>query len=77
MLLGMSTPGNMQIVQVMGFLVAEPDQPVNDDSKDDDRTSDACHGFTSLSIKDTKWRGTGNRLSTHCREKTRRPYFST
>jgi len=57
----MSTPGNMQIVQVMGFLVAEPDQPVKDDSKDDDRTSDACHGFTSLSIKDTKWRGTGNR----------------
>jgi len=37
MLLGVSTPANMQAVQVMGFLVTGPDQGVKDDSRDDDR----------------------------------------
>jgi hypothetical protein len=40
MLLGVSTPENMQVVQVMGFLVSGPDQPVKDDRRDDDRNDE-------------------------------------
>ncbi len=52
MLLGLSTPYNMQAVQVVGFLVSGPDQAVKNDSRDDDRKDERnCHGFTSLSLK--------------------------
>ncbi len=37
MLLGVSTPDNMQAVQVVGFLVSGPDQAEKNDSRDDDR----------------------------------------
>jgi hypothetical protein len=37
MLLGVSTPSNMQVVQVMGFAVSGPEQPVKDDSQDENR----------------------------------------
>jgi len=40
MLLGVSTPENMQVVQVMGFLVSGPDQPGKDDRRDDDRNDE-------------------------------------
>ncbi len=40
MLLGVSTLENMQVVQVMGFLVSGPDQPIKDDGQDDDRNDE-------------------------------------
>ncbi len=64
MLLGVSTPDDMQVVQVMGFLVSGLDQPVKDDSRDDNRNDECCHGITSLSLR-IWWRGMGNTLSTH------------
>ncbi len=64
MLLGVSIPEDMQAVQVMGFLVSELEEPVKDDSRDDDRNDECCHGFTSLSLR-IRWRGMGNTLSTH------------
>ncbi len=64
MLLGVSIPDNMQAVQVMGFPVSGPEEPVKDDSRDDDRNDECCHGFTSLSLR-IRWRGMGNTLSTH------------
>ena len=51
MLLGVNTPDDMQAVQVMGFLVSELEEPVKDDSRDDDRNDECCHGFTSLSLR--------------------------
>jgi hypothetical protein len=64
MLLGVSTPDDMQAVQVMGFLVSELEEPVKDGSRDDDRNDECCHGFTSLSLR-IRWREMGNTLSTH------------
>ncbi len=64
MLLGVSTPDDMQAVQVMGFLVSELEEPVKDGSRDHDRNDECCHGFTSLSLM-IRWRGMGNTLSTH------------
>ncbi len=64
MLLGVSTPDDMQAVQVMGFLVSELEEPVKDGSRDDDRNDECCHGFTSLSLR-IRWRGMGNTLSIH------------
>ena len=64
MLLGVSTPDDMLAVQVMGFLVSGLEEPVKDDSRDDDRNDECFHGFTSLSFR-IRWRGMGNTLSTH------------
>ena len=51
MLLGLSTPEDMQAVQVMGFLVSGPEQAIEDDTRDDDREDDCCHDFSSLFLK--------------------------
>ncbi len=40
MLLGVSTPDYLQAIQVMGFPVSAPEQPVKDDSRDDDRNDE-------------------------------------
>ncbi len=40
MLLGVSTLDDMQAVQVMGFLVSGLEEPVKDDSRDDDRNDE-------------------------------------
>ncbi len=51
MLLGVSTPDDMQVVQVMGFLGSGLDQPVKDDSRDNNRNDECCHAFTSFFVK--------------------------
>ncbi len=76
MLLGVRTPDDMQAVQVMGFLVSELEEPVKDDSRDDDRNDECCHGFTSLSVK-IGGEGWVTRCPHTLREKTRRSSLST
>jgi len=76
MLLGVSIPDNMQAVQVMGFPVFGPEEPVKDDSRDDDPNDECCHGFTFLSLK-IGGEGWVTRCPHTLREKTRRSSLST
>ncbi len=76
MLLGVSIPVDMQVVQVMGFLVSGPDQPVKDDSRDDNRNDECCHAYTSFFVK-IGGEGWVTRCPYTLREKTRRSSLST
>ncbi len=76
MLLGVSTPDDMQAVQVMGFLVSELEEPVKDESRDDDRNDECCHAFTSFLVK-IGGEGWVTRCPHTLREKTRRSSLST